>query len=60
MKAFTVLILVIMFVSVLIIVSPTSANDNPLVGVKKGDWIEYTVSITGPTSVPTHNILGLK
>jgi hypothetical protein len=56
MKAFTVLILAIIFVSVSIVVSPTSANDNPLVGVKKGNWIEYAVNITGPTSAPAHNI----
>src|SRR5665647_3247889 len=56
MKAFTPLILVIIFVSFSIVVSPTSANDNSLVGVKYGDWIEYTVSITGPTSAPAHNI----
>jgi len=56
MKAFTLLILVIIFVSFSIVVSPTSANDNSLVGVKYGDWIEYTVSITGPTSAPAHNI----
>jgi hypothetical protein len=56
MKAFTALILAIMFVSVSIVISPTSANDNLLVGVKKGNWIEYTVNITGPTSAPAHNI----
>lgn len=26
------------------------------VGVQKGDWIEYTVSITGGTPPPTHNV----
>ena len=56
MKAFTALILVIMIVFVSIVVFPTSADDNLLVGVKKGDWIEYTVNITGPTSAPAHNI----
>jgi uncharacterized membrane protein YozB (DUF420 family) len=56
MKAFTVLILVIMMVFVSIVVFPSSADGNPLVGVKKGDWIEYTVNITGPTSAPAHNI----
>lgn len=45
-----------MIISISIVVSPTSANDNPLVGVKKGDWIEYTVSITGPASALAHNI----
>ncbi len=42
--------------SVSIVISPKSANSNPSEGVKKGDWIEYTVNITGPTSAPTLNI----
>jgi len=56
MKAFTALILASIIVSVSITVSPTLAYDEPSVGVKKGDWIEYTVRITGPTSAPSHNI----
>ena len=45
-----------MILLVLIVVAPTRAYDEPLIGVKKGDWIEYTVNITGPTSAPAHNI----
>ncbi len=45
-----------MIVSISIVFFPVSANDNFSVGVKKGDWIEYTVNITGPTSAPIHNI----
>jgi uncharacterized membrane protein YozB (DUF420 family) len=56
MKAFNVLILAIMIVSISFVFSPTSAYDNSSIGVKKGDWIEYTVNITGPISAPTHNI----
>ncbi len=56
MKAFNALVLAIMIVSISIVFFPTGAKDNSLVGVKKGDWIEYTVNITGPTSAPTHNI----
>ena len=56
MKAFTALILASIIVSVLIIASPTLAYAEPSVGVKKGDWIEYAVRITGPTSAPSHNI----
>jgi len=57
MKVFTALILAGIIVSLSIIASPTLVyDDEPSVGVKKGDWIEYTVSITGPTSAPSHNI----
>jgi hypothetical protein len=56
MKVFDVLILAIMFVSISIVIPPTSAHYEPLIGVKNGDWIEYTVSITGPNSNPAHNI----
>ena len=40
-------------VSVSIIISPTRANAEPSVGVKKGDWMEYAVNITG-TPPPVH------
>ena len=56
MKAFTALILASTIVSVSIFASPTLAYGEPSVGVKKGDWIEYTVSITVQTSAPAHNI----
>ena len=45
-----------MVVSISIVVAPTRGYVEPLIGVKEGDWIEYTVSITGPTSAPAHNI----
>ena len=56
MKTFTALFLAILIVSVSILVAPARAYDDPLIGVKNGDWIEYTVNITGPTSAPAHNI----
>ena len=56
MKAFTCLILAIIIVSISIIAPPTVAYSESSVGVKKGDWMEYTVSITGPTWAPSHNI----
>jgi hypothetical protein len=56
MKAFNVLILAIMIVSISFVFSSMCAYDTSVVGVKNGDWIEYTVDITGPTSAPTHNI----
>jgi hypothetical protein len=42
------LILIAIIVSVLAVVSPLVAYAEPFTGVKKGDWIEYTMSITGP------------
>lgn len=58
MKAFNTLILAsIIIVSVSIIASPTLAYDEPSVGVKKGDWIEYDISVTGTgTPPPTHDV----
>jgi hypothetical protein len=56
MKAFTALSLVCVIFCVLIIVSPALASEKPSVGVKKGDWMEYNVSITGPASASSHNI----
>ena len=47
MKTFNALVLVLLTVSS-IIALPAYANDTPSVGVKKGDWIEYTINITGP------------
>jgi hypothetical protein len=56
MKTLTALTLAIMILFILIVIAPTRANNEPFVGVKEGDWMEYTVSITGPTSAPAHNI----
>ena len=57
MKAFTALILASIIVSVSIIVSPARAYDESSVGVKKGDWIEYNISVTGTgTLPPTHDV----
>lgn len=57
MKAFTALILASLIISVSIIASPTLAYDEPSVGVKEGDWIEYNISVTGTgTPPPTHDV----
>ncbi|MCJ7762850.1 hypothetical protein MUP38_05290 [Candidatus Bathyarchaeota archaeon] len=57
MKAFTALILASIIVSVSIIASPTLAYDEPTVGVKEGDWIEYDINVTGTgTPPPTHDV----
>ena len=58
MKTPTRLVLAVMLVSVFsIITSPTFAYNQPTVGVKEGDWIEYDISITGNgTPPPTHDV----
>ena len=56
MKAFTAIILASIIISVSIIALPALAIDEPSVGVKKGDWIEYSVLYTGQTSAPTKNM----
>jgi hypothetical protein len=57
MKAFTALVLACMMVFALIIASTALAIDEPSVGVKEGDWIEYDVSVDGVGSMPpTHDV----
>ena len=47
-----------MLVSVSIIASSVLAIDEPSVGVKEGDWIEYEVNVSGTGSMPpTHNVM---
>lgn len=60
MKALTALILVSMIVSVSVIVPSTCASGEPSVGVKEGDWMEYSVNITG-TPPPVHvGVVGMR
>jgi hypothetical protein len=56
MKNFTAIILAAIIVFVSIIVLPACAYDEPSVGVKKGDWIEYTINITGPLLDSSRNL----
>ena len=61
MKAFTALILASIIVTVSLIASPALAYNEPSVGVKEGDWIEYNISITGiGTPPPTHDVRWFK
>jgi hypothetical protein len=40
-----------------LISSPARAYDEPSIGVKKGDWIEYNIGVTGTgTPPPTHDV----
>lgn len=50
------LILITIIVSVLAAVSSALAYAEPSTGVKKGDWIEYSMSIKGPPLDPLRNI----
>ena len=59
MKAFAALILMSLTVCALIVVAPTRAYGAPSVGVKKGDWLEYNVDITG-TPPPIHNVTWMR
>lgn len=55
MKTFSALMLVsIVYVSVMAL--PTFTYGEASVGVKKDDWIEYAVSITGPSLDPLRNL----
>jgi len=56
MKAFTALVLVSVIVYVSVIALSTLAYGEVSVGVKKGDWIEYTISMTGPPLDPIRNL----
>jgi len=56
MKAFTALILVSVIVYVSVIALSTLAYGEVSVGVKKGDWIEYTITMAGPPLDPIRNL----
>jgi uncharacterized membrane protein YozB (DUF420 family) len=44
-----------------IVAFPAVASNQPMVGVREGDWIEYDVSITGTgTPPPTHDVRWMK
>jgi len=56
MKPFTTLALVCVLFSLSALILPIAAVDRPTVGVKKGDWIEYTIEKTGQTAAPAKNM----
>ncbi len=60
MKAFTVLILACILASVSIIAAPTLAHSETSVGIKAGDWIEYSISMTGPPVDQVRNLTWYK
>jgi len=60
MKTFTTIILTSLIIYVLIIVLPTRGYDEPSVGVKKGDWIEYDVNITGNPPAVHKNVTWMR
>ena len=61
MKAFAALFLASIVVSVSIIASPALVYNEPSVGVKERDWIEYGVSMNGTGSMPpTHDVSGFR
>jgi hypothetical protein len=59
MKTYVALVLISLLVSVSTIISLPLANGEPLIGVKKGDWIEYDINISG-TPPPIHNVTWMK
>ena len=59
MNVSVALILTCLLVSVSIITAPAYANNEPSVGVKEGDWIEYNINITG-TPPPIHNVTWMR
>jgi hypothetical protein len=60
MKAFKIFILLIMIASFSIIVLPVFASNESTVGVKKGDWIEYNVTISGPLLDEARNLTSFR
>lgn len=58
--------IITVFLSILLffpslIVCPACAFENPVIGVKEGDWIEYEVIIEGKGSMPpTHDVTWMK
>jgi hypothetical protein len=60
MKAFKVFILLIMIASFSITILPAFAYNEPTVGVKKGDWIEYNITISGPQLDEARNLTSFR
>jgi competence protein ComGC len=56
MKVIIVLTVVVLSLSLLILTMPNQVLGEPQVGVKGGDWVEYTVKVKGPTYSTSHNI----
>jgi len=56
MKAFNALIFLRIIDYVSVIALPTLTYGETSVGVKKGDWIEYTITMTGPPLDPIRNL----
>jgi hypothetical protein len=56
MKALTTLTLTCILLSVSALIIPVFAVDQPTVGVKPGDWIEYSIHMTGQTEAPNKNM----
>lgn len=59
MKAFASLALAIM-ICISVAASPAVAHGGTLVGLKKGDWIEYSISMTGPPLDSMRNLTGYR
>jgi len=59
MKTFAASLLLSIVVCAEIAVSSTPARCAPTVGVKRGDWMEYSVEITG-TPPPIHNVTWMR
>ena len=60
MKAFKIFILLIIIASFSITVLPVTASSEATVGVKKGDWIEYNITISGPHLDEARNLTSFR
>jgi hypothetical protein len=60
MKPCTALALVCVLFCVSALIVPVAAAEPPAVGVKKGDWIEYSILKTGQTAAPEKNMTGYR
>ena len=60
MKVFTALILASLIFFILVAISPTHGSNEPSVGVKKGDWIEYDVNIIGNPPAVHRNVTWMR
>ncbi len=56
MKKITIIMLAIIIIGFSARATPALASGAPSVGVKKGDWIEYSMKITGPPVDALRNI----
>jgi hypothetical protein len=61
MTKVTILVLTVLMLCLSVFALFVSASAEPIVGVKEGDWVEYSVAVSGTGSMPPdHSVSGMR